>query len=128
MKTPPTPRATDSKFQVPAAWRWHERILRRLRSRLLGQTQEHLAAAENLQKADDPDFASLASEESEFEALIAEVKSEADLLAEVEAALERLRRGTYGICEASHEAIPAARLRALPWTRFRREVAAQRER
>lgn len=30
--------------------------------------------------------------------------------------------GTYGICEESGEAIPAARLKAVPWTRFTREV------
>jgi DnaK suppressor protein len=33
----------------------------------------------------------------------------------VNAALERLRTGTYGICERCGSSIPAARLKAIPW-------------
>lgn len=36
-------------------------------------------------------------------------------LDEVENALRRLSLGTFGLCEACHEAIPAARLQALPY-------------
>lgn len=39
-------------------------------------------------------------------------------LTEVEAALGRMDRGTYGQCEGCGEPIPEARLRALPWARF----------
>jgi RNA polymerase-binding transcription factor len=39
-------------------------------------------------------------------------------LSEVEAALNRMDRGTYGVCEGCGEPIPEARLRALPWARF----------
>lgn len=39
-------------------------------------------------------------------------------LSEVEAALRRMDRGTYGVCEHCGEEIPEARLRALPWARF----------
>ncbi|MEX1368002.1 MAG: TraR/DksA family transcriptional regulator [Nannocystaceae bacterium] len=37
---------------------------------------------------------------------------------EVEAALQRMDRGTYGICEETDEPIPFARLRAEPTTRY----------
>ena len=40
-------------------------------------------------------------------------------LAEVDAALERIRNGTYGICEVCATPIPQARLRAIPWARTR---------
>jgi RNA polymerase-binding protein DksA len=39
-------------------------------------------------------------------------------LAEVEAALGRMDRGTYGVCEGCGEPIPEVRLEALPWARF----------
>lgn len=39
-------------------------------------------------------------------------------LAEVEAALSRLQSGTYGRCEECGQPIEAARLQALPWTRY----------
>lgn len=85
-----------------------------------------LHEAEHLPKG-DLDFAARAVDESEFETLITEYQSEEGLLAEVVAALERLRRGTYGQCEATGEPIPEERLRALPWTRFRREAVPERK-
>lgn len=33
-------------------------------------------------------------------------------------ALKRIFDGRYGICEKTGQAIPAGRLRAIPWTRF----------
>jgi DnaK suppressor protein len=121
-----TPVLADLKSSVPAKWQWHLHALLLLRARLQRQAKEHLTEAEH-PRNDDNDFAAQASDESEFESLISEVHSEEALLVEVEAALERLRLGTYGICLASDQPIPRPRLRAVPWTRFRREVAASLE-
>ena len=49
-------------------------------------------------------------------------------IAEVEAALERMHDGSYGICEDSDEEIPYRRLELEPTTRFTVEALAQRER
>lgn len=49
-------------------------------------------------------------------------------LAEVEAALHRMDRGTYGVCESCGEDIPEARLRALPWARYCLKCAERRRR
>jgi RNA polymerase-binding transcription factor DksA len=43
--------------------------------------------------------------------------SEAEL-ADVENALDKIEDGTYGICENCNEAIPRARLKALPFARL----------
>ncbi|PRQ03879.1 General stress protein 16O [Enhygromyxa salina] len=48
-------------------------------------------------------------------------------LAEVEAALERIDHGSYGICEDSDEEIPYRRLELEPTTRFTVEAQAQHE-
>ena len=40
---------------------------------------------------------------------------------EIDAALERISKGTYGICEYSGEPIPKERLKAIPWARERVE-------
>ncbi|MGB9606484.1 MAG: TraR/DksA family transcriptional regulator, partial [Bryobacteraceae bacterium] len=37
------------------------------------------------------------------------------LIAQVDAALERIRAGTYGICRACGRPIGARRLKAVPW-------------
>jgi len=116
----------ELKASVPSKWLWHLETLLRLRERLLDQARGHLADAGHTPKTDS-DFADRASDESEFEALMSAVRSEEGVLTEIDAALDRLHRGIYGICEVSLLPIPYARLRALPWTRHRREVAEQLE-
>jgi RNA polymerase-binding transcription factor DksA len=41
-----------------------------------------------------------------------------DTLIEIDAALQRIESGTYGICEGCGKPIPAQRLSALPWARY----------
>jgi len=47
---------------------------------------------------------------------------------EIDAALERILKGAYGTCERCRKAIPIARLRALPATRFCKSCAGRSER
>jgi DnaK suppressor protein len=46
---------------------------------------------------------------------------------EIDAALERIALGTYGICERCAQPIPLARLRALPTARVHVQCAAEEE-
>src|SRR4051794_15065648 len=41
---------------------------------------------------------------------------EAKELSQVERAIDRLKQGTYGLCEGCHKRIPVARLNALPFS------------
>ncbi|MEO0010109.1 MAG: TraR/DksA C4-type zinc finger protein [candidate division WOR-3 bacterium] len=43
---------------------------------------------------------------------------ESDALREIDAALDRIARGTYGICERCGEPIPLARLEVIPYARL----------
>jgi DnaK suppressor protein len=49
------------------------------------------------------------------------------LLRAVEAAMGRLDRGTFGLCESCEQPIPAARLNAVPWTRLCRDCKEQQD-
>jgi phosphoserine phosphatase RsbU/P len=63
----------------------------------------------------------LLARRAELEEAIASVRDDsqlARLLQEVDAALERLKLGTYGLCETCHEPIEAERLTADPVIRF----------
>lgn len=53
--------------------------------------------------------------------------SEQTILHEIDAALERIENGVYGICEVTGKLISKARLRAIPWTRYCIEYARLRE-
>lgn len=56
------------------------------------------------------------------------LSSDQDAVYEIEEALKRIERDTYGICELTGKTIPEARLEAIPWTRFTVEAQAQLER
>ncbi len=62
----------------------------------------------------DPEGATIAYERSQLGALRAQAR---DRLADVDAALARLRAGGYGRCEVCGEPIPAGRLAARPTAR-----------
>lgn len=55
------------------------------------------------------------------------LSKEQDALHEIEAALERIQRGAYGICEISGKKIPQARLEAIPFARLTVECQSQWE-
>lgn len=55
------------------------------------------------------------------------LSADQDALYEVEQALKRIQKGTYGLCEMTGKPIPKTRLEAIPWTRFTVEAQAQLE-
>ena len=56
------------------------------------------------------------------------LSSDQDAVYEIEEALKRIEKKTYGICELTAKSIPRARLEAIPWTRFTVDAQAQLER
>ncbi|MDB6032347.1 MAG: transcriptional regulator, TraR/DksA family [Verrucomicrobiales bacterium] len=56
------------------------------------------------------------------------LSSDQDAIYEIEEALKRIEKDTYGVCELTGKKIPQARLQAIPWTRFTVEAQAQLER
>jgi len=86
------------------------------RRRLVDQARElkHRAHGDNIADAGtdtyDQDFA------------LGIASSEQQALFEIEEALNRIRTGRYGICEATGKRIDPARLEAVPWTRFSAEA------
>ncbi|MFP4261197.1 MAG: TraR/DksA family transcriptional regulator, partial [Opitutales bacterium] len=55
------------------------------------------------------------------------VSSEQEALNEIEEAIQRIKNGTYGICEVTGKPIPAARLTAVPFTHYSVEGQAEYE-
>ena len=95
----------------------------RLRNQMSGLAKESQAEMENysLHMGDsgtdsfDRDFA------------LSLLSSDQDAIYEIEEALKRIERGSYGVCEDTGEKIPKARLDAIPWTRFTVEAQARLE-
>ena len=55
------------------------------------------------------------------------LSSDQDAIYEIEEALKRIEKGSYGVCELTNKPIPRARLEAIPWTRFTVQAQAQLE-
>ena len=95
----------------------------RLRNQMTGLAKESQAEMENysLHMGDsgtdnfDRDFA------------LSLLSSDQDAVYEIEEALKRIEKGTYGVCELTAKPIPRARLDAIPWARFTVESQAQLE-
>ena len=67
------------------------------------------------------DLVDQANSDAEAELQVHVHHSDARLLQAIEDALARIRRGTFGACEACKQPISKVRLEAVPWTRHCRE-------
>jgi RNA polymerase-binding transcription factor DksA len=112
--------ATSPK--VPPKWGWHYRVLLNVRERLLRDRGEQLRQAAEPLEPHSMDLADSATDEFDHEMALSQLSAQRDALFEVEAALKRILEGNYGVCEVTGQTIPAARLRAIPWTRFSKNV------
>jgi RNA polymerase-binding transcription factor DksA len=56
------------------------------------------------------------------------LSADQDAVYEIEEALKRIEKNTYGVCELTGKPIPKTRLEAIPWTRFTVQAQAQLER
>ena len=119
--------ATATNGRIDPKWSWHHRTLLRLHQKLLLAQAEHEETAIAAAKSRSVDAAETAQEETDHEVILAELHAEADRLSEIAAALHRLQTGVYGICEETGRPISAARLRAIPWTRYSRSAAERHE-
>ena len=72
-------------------------------------------------------MADIGTDNYEQEFALGLMDSERKLLREIDNALQRIERGTYGICESTGKQIRKARLEAQPWARYCVEYARMME-
>lgn len=101
------------------------------RSRYVHSAESLKAEADALVESREPGDVQFDEESGEGDTLAVERERDLALSAharqaveEIDAALERLEQGTYGICVASEKPIPKERLRAIPWAAERVEYKA----
>jgi RNA polymerase-binding transcription factor DksA len=116
------PATTSPARHVPAKWRWHHGVLLALQTRLMRERGELLRASAQPIEPHSMDEADSATDEFDHDLALTQLAAEQNALYAVNEALERIFDGSYGVCEETGKVIPAARLKAIPWTRFTREV------
>ena len=102
-----------------------ETMLKQFETKLKDRRREILARLENfeealayLEQSRPPEFSEEAQEEAVANSLKALDEREWKELKEINAALERISEGTYGICEECEEEIALPRLNAVPTARL----------
>src|SRR5690606_26241909 len=96
--------------------------LNTLRERLLRRGDRIQAVVKEPIESHSSHPADSATDAFEHDVAMTLLVREQDALAEVTDAIARIRDGTYGFCLATKAAIPAERLRAVPWCRYTVEV------
>ncbi len=117
-----------------------QKILRVLRARVRGDVEQMTNEAldrngDGSESKSPTHLAELGTENYEQDFALRRVENEQELLEEVDEAIQRIHRGTYGVCEACLEAglapakamIPKARLKVIPYARNCVECERKRE-
>lgn len=112
-------RAKKSPFPKTDLEHFRQLLLDR-RARILSQVEN---MEEEALKAAGQDFsvdhmADHGSDNFEQDFTLQLVESERKELYEIDRALNRIRQGTYGVCEGTGESIHRARLEAIPYARY----------
>ena len=103
---------------VPAKWKSHYQRLEQLRERLLVKKGDLAEDARQEMPSFSMHMADAGTDTYDRDWALSMLSSEQNAVYEIEAAMERIRNGTYGKCELTGKSIERERLEAIPWTRF----------
>lgn len=117
-----------SEAKIKPEWKGYYETLLELRERLIRQMSG--LAKESAESMDSYSLHMADSGTDNFDRdfALSLLSSDQDAVYEIEEALRRIEKNTYGVCELTAKPIPKARLEAIPWTRFTVEAQAQLER
>lgn len=126
----------DDPKAVPAKFRKYYKLLLELRTHLTGQIDQH--AEETLKRSSKDDAGDLSSygqhmadagtDTFDRDFALSLVANEQEALAEIEAAIQRIKKGTFGFDEVTGDPIDKDRLTAVPFTRYSAETQKNLER
>ncbi|HWH69423.1 MAG TPA: TraR/DksA C4-type zinc finger protein [Candidatus Sulfotelmatobacter sp.] len=118
---------TTGNGRVPAKWAAHHKRLRQLRRQFLENKSTRSESAKMQLSSSGEHIADAATDSYERDYALALISSDQNALYEIDEALNRIVTGTYGTCELTGRPIEAARLQAIPWTRFSTRAQAELE-
>jgi RNA polymerase-binding transcription factor DksA len=122
------PLRKDGPVKIRAEWEKYYQNLLDLRERLLHQMSGLAKESAEEMAGYSLHMADSGTDNFDRDFALSLLSSDQDAVYEIEEALKRIERDTYGICELTGKAIPKPRLDAIPWTRFTVEAQAQLER
>jgi RNA polymerase-binding transcription factor DksA len=120
--------AAGRGVKIKPEWSKYYQNLLELRERLLRQMNGLAKESAEEMSSYSLHMADSGTDNFDRDFALSLLSSDQDALYEIEEALKRIEKDTYGTCELTGKSIPKARLDAIPWTRFTVEAQAQLER
>jgi RNA polymerase-binding transcription factor DksA len=124
------PAVVEDDPNIPEKFRRYHKLLIELRLALTGQLDQH--SEETLKRSAKDDAGDLSSygqhmadagtDTFDRDFALSLVSNEQEALSEIDAAIKRIKTGTYGICEVTGKPISKDRLIAVPFTRYSAEA------
>ncbi len=118
----------DANTRIKPEWSKYYKNLLELRERLLNQMSGLAKESAEQMPNYSLHMADSGTDNFDRDFALSLLSSDQDAIYEIEEALKRIEKNTYGTCELTGKPIPKARLDAIPWTRFTVEAQAQLER
>ncbi len=122
------PRANQGASKVKPEWAPFYQNLLELREQLLKQMSGLAKESAQEMAGYSLHMADSGTDNFDRDFALSLLSSDQDAIYEIEEALKRIEKNTYGVCELTNKPIPKARLEAIPWTRFTVEAQFQLER
>jgi RNA polymerase-binding transcription factor DksA len=122
------PRNGGGVIKIKGEWQKYYETLLDLRERLIAQMNGLAKESAEEMSSYSLHMADSGTDNFDRDFALSLLSSDQDAMYEIEEALKRIEKNTYGICELTGKSIPKARLEAIPWTRFTVEAQAQLER
>lgn len=120
--------ATPKARETSPEWERYRQILLDLREQLVRQMNGLAKESAEQLPGYSMHMADSGTDNFDRDFALSLLSSDQDAIYEIDEALKRIERGSYGTCELTGKAIPKARLDAIPWARFTVEAQAQLER
>lgn len=122
------PRNGAGPIRIKPEWQKYYATLMDLRERLVAQMNGLAKESAEEMAGYSLHMADSGTDNFDRDFALSLLSSDQDAMYEIEEALKRIEKNTFGVCELTGKQIPRARLEAIPWTRFTVEAQAQLER
>ena len=117
----------ETKLATGGKWGKQKQLLLGLRDRLTDQRNGLAKESAREMESYGVHMADSGTDNFDRDFNLSLLSADQDVIYEIEEALKRIEKGTYGTCEITGKAIPETRLNAIPWARFRVDAQSELE-
>ena len=120
-------RTPAKKIRIKAEWKKYYEILLDLRGRLTHQMDDLKKDSAEEMNSYSMHMADSGTDNFDRDNALSLLSSDQDAVYEIDEALKRIEKNSFGVCELTGKNIPKTRLNAVPWARYTVESQARLE-